>query len=191
MCVLGVVSAAAAKWFRVNPKPGWIKPLNIYTFIGLPPANNKTQVLNNCTQPLVAWEFEQKEILEPEIKRQYSERKTQEKIIESLRLRAAKEKNLLLQKDLIHEITEKEAALIESKTLPLLFANDATPESLATNVHEQGGHFAIFSDEGGITEALAGLYTGGVANIDILLKGIDGGHLRVREKIEVSILIHF
>lgn len=40
----------------------------------------------------------------------------------------------------------------------------------------------MFSDEGGLLETLGGLYSHGHANIDILLKGIDGGTVRVRRK---------
>lgn len=182
MTVLGVVSATAARYFRVSPKPGWKEPLNIYTLIALPPANNKTLVMNQCTQPLINWEQEQAARLQSVIKEEWSEHKTQEKIIEAMRAKSAKAKTLLEQKDQIKEIAQKEAELIQPQILPQVFANDVTPESLATHVHEQGGHFAIFSDEGGVTEALGGLYSGGTTNIDILLKGIDGGHLRVRRK---------
>ncbi|MBT7087552.1 DUF3987 domain-containing protein, partial [bacterium] len=62
-----------------------------------------------------------------------------------------------------------------ARALPCLFITDATPEELAAKVYEQNNYLGIFSDEGGITEVLSGLYTGGSANIDILLKGIDGG----------------
>lgn len=182
MTVLGTVAAAATKQFKVSPKDGWFEPVNIYTLIALPPANNKTQVFNNCTEPLVEWEREQAVILGPEIKKQQSERKTQEKIIESRRAVVAKEKNSVRQRELINEIAEMEKNLIDSQVLPQLFANDATPEALSNNVREQGGRFAIFSDEGGIVETMSGLYTGGTANVDILLKGIDGGHIRVRRK---------
>ena len=56
---------------------------------------------------------------------------------------------------------------------PTLFINNVNPESLAHLVHEQQGRLAIFSDEGGILETLAGLYHHGMANVDILLKGIE------------------
>jgi hypothetical protein len=121
-------------------------------------------------------------MLERDINRQRSERKTQEKIIEGLRIKVAKARDSIEQQHLISEITQKEADLIEIPVLPLLFTNDATPESLTTLVNEQGGRLAIFSDEGGILETLAGLYSNGAANIDILLKGIDGGEVRVRRK---------
>ena len=180
--VLGSLSAATAKRFAVNPIPGWVEPLNIYTLVALPPANNKSLVLNRCTTPLREWEIEQACLLEPELKKQRSERRNQEKLIESLRAKAVKHNNPAERERLFREINELEAKLTQPKSLPQLFANDATPEALAQNVHEQGGRFAIISDEGGITETLSGLYTGGSANVDLILKGIDGGDLRVRRK---------
>jgi hypothetical protein len=182
MTVLGVLSTVVAKRFVVSPKDGWREPVNIYTLIALPPANNKSLVLNACTKPLLEWEQQQAIQHDFDIKRRRSERKTQEKIIEVLRAKAAKEQNSIEQRNLIDEITQKEASLGDIPVLPLLFTNDATPESLTNLVHEQGGRLAIFSDEGGILETLAGLYSNGVSNIDILLKGIDGGDVRVRRK---------
>lgn len=182
MTILGVISACVAKRFCVSPKDGWREPINIYTLIALPPANNKSLVLSNCLKPLIEWEAGQVAVLGNEIKRQRSERKSQEKLIESLRIKMAREKDISSQRKLINEIAEMEVALIEPIALPQLFANDATPESLAASTYEQGGRFAIFSDEGGIMETLAGLYNSGASNIDILLKGIDGGEMRIRRR---------
>jgi hypothetical protein len=182
MTILGVISTIFTQRFTVSPKDGWYEPVNIYTLIALPPANHKSLVLNCCTKPLVDWEKEQALQQGWEIKRQRSERKTQEKIIETLRAKAAKTTELLEQQQLISEVTQKEVTLAEIPALPVLFTNDATPESLTSLVSEQGGRFAIFSDEGGILETLAGLYSHGDANVDILLKGIDGGEVRVNRK---------
>lgn len=182
MTILGVISACVAKQYKVSPKEGWQEPINIYTLIALPPANNKSLVLRTCTQPLMEWEQEQAVLLEPEIKRQRSERKSQEKQIEVLRIKAAKEKDTDTQNSLFKEIVDLEVNLCEPPVLPALFATDATPESLAISAHEQGGRFAMFSDEGGLLETLGGLYSHGHANVDILLKGIDGGTVRVRRK---------
>lgn len=182
LTVLGVLSAVLARHVIISPIEGWHEPINIYTLIALPPANHKSLVLRHCTQPLMDWEKKQSLQLEPEIKRLSSERKTQEKIIENLRIKAAKTIGYVDQQELIRSITEKEMTLPKIPVLPVIFTNDATPESLATLVHEQGGRLAIFSDEGGIIETLAGLYSNGLANVDILLKGIDGGELRIRRK---------
>jgi hypothetical protein len=180
--VLGTLSAAVAKRFAISPHQGWTEPLNIYTLVALPPANNKSLVLNRCTMPLRDWEIAQAICLEPELAKQKSERRNQEKLIESMRAKAVRAKNPAERVCLFNEINELEAKLPQPKSMPQLFANDATPEALAQNVHEQGGRFAIISDEGGITETLSGLYTGGTANVDLILKGIDGGDLRVRRK---------
>lgn len=180
--VLGTLSAALAKRFVVSPHQGWAEPVNIYTLVALPPANNKSFVLNRCTAPLRDWETAQALLLDHELKKQRSERRNQEQLIQSLRTKAARDKNPAERARLFGEINELEAKLPQPQTLPQLFANDATPEALAQNAHEQGGRFAIISDEGGITETLSGLYTGGSANVDLILKGTDGGDLRVRRK---------
>ena len=91
-------------------------------------------------------------------------------------------KDPTVRDQLLDEIIKLEVNLTEIPVLPKLFTNDVTPESLATSVQEQGGCFAIISDEGGIIETLGGLYSNGVANVDILLKGIDGGLHRVRRR---------
>ena len=139
-------------------------------------------MLNNCIAPLAEFEKEQAYLLEPEIKRQRSERKSYEKIIENLRNKGAKEEDQIKQKQLIREITEREAALIEPQPLLCLFVTDITPEELASKMYEQKNYLGIFSDESGIIEVLSGLYSNGTANIDILLKGIDGGDVKVRRK---------
>ncbi len=182
MTILGVLSSVLAKRFTVSPKEGWNEPINIYTLIALPPANNKSLVLKRCTEPLILWEKEQAISMDYEIKRCQSQRKTEEKIIEGLRKKAANADDYATQRTLIEQISQKEANLIQVPILPQLFANDTTPEALITSVYEQEGRFSIFSDEGGVLETLAGLYNNGNANIDILLKGIDGGELRVRRK---------
>lgn len=182
MTILGVLSAVLMQQVVISPKASWFEPINIYTLIALPPANHKSIVLKYCTQPLLAWEKAQEARLGAEIKRARSERKTQEKLIERLRLEAAKQKNSVEQRRLIEQITELEAALPVPSVLPVLFVNDVTPESLAIIVHEQGGRLGLFSDEGGLLETLAGLYSQGAANIDILLKGIDGGEMRIQRK---------
>lgn len=128
------------------------------------------------------WEQEQAVIYDSDIKHQRSHYKNQEKLIDTLRNKAGKERDTEKQKNLFKDITELEINLKEPGVLPLLFATDATPESLAVSTYEQGGRFALFSDEGGILETVAGLYSHGNANIDILLKGIDGGEIRVRRK---------
>ncbi len=149
MSVLGVLSSCVAKRFFVCPKEGWCEPINIYTLIALPPANNKSLVLSLCTKPLVDWEKEQAALLGGDIKHQQSGRKCQEKYIDTLKLKASKEMDSIARIQLFKDIANLEADLVDIPVLPKLFVNDVTPEALSQCVFEQGGRFAIFSDEGG------------------------------------------
>ena len=180
--VLGSVSAAVSHRFSVSPKEGWEETINVYLLAALPPGNNKSSVLKACSKPLVTWEMEQAEKLGPKIKQAISERKTMEELIKRERTMAIREKDHDLQKLEIHRIAETEAKLEEPPVLPRIFVTDTTPEALVPVVAEQGGRFAILSDEGGIMEVVSGLYTDGKANINIILSGIDGGHVRVERQ---------
>ena len=177
MCILSILATTLQGKFEVKPTTNdqYSEPLNIYVMIALPPANRKSAVLKYCSKPLIEWEKSQKEILGPEINRQSSIYASEIELIKSLRRKLKKGDN-----SLINEIADKESKLIEPDHLPRLFVNDATSESLAPLVVEQKGKLSIISDEGGIIDVIAGLYTGGSSNIDLLLKGWDGGLCRIK-----------
>lgn len=166
--------------FVVKPKEDadFQENLNLYTFTALPPANLKSAVLKACQKPILAYQQEQRKILEPEIVRQESMYLSEKTIIEGLRNKLKKDPSDELKK----EIAEREAKLPKIDALPTFFTNDTTPESLAIALQQQNGKIAIFSDEGGIIETMSGLYSGGNANIDILLKGWDGGYVSQKRK---------
>ena len=185
MGALGMVSASLAKKFVVSPKADWAEPLNIYTLTAMPPASNKSQTLKMLKAPIDEWEKIERERIAPERNQALAdlrileiEQKKQSKIIGN---KSAKQADIDKAKDALKEIEEKIAVKKDSiPVIPQIYTNDATPEAIADMVHEQKGRLAIISDEGGITEVLAGLYNNGNANIDIFLKGIDGGATRIR-----------
>ena len=181
--ILGVLSTALCKKFVVSPKDCWNEPVNIYTLVALPPASNKSLIAKNTTFPLIEWEKEQYRERGADIKKLHSKRKSEEKLIEGLRAKLPRCKDNHEQETLMREIADKEANLSDLEFLPKLYGNNFTPESLADDVFEQGGKFAIISDEGGVMETLSGLYSSGNANVDIILKGIDGGDARIRRKL--------
>jgi len=180
--ILGAVSAAASHRFYVSPKQGWSESINIYIAAAIEPGNLKSPTQKKITKPIIDWEMEQVAAVGPEIKRAISERKTKEKIIDKLRSQVAGQKDPDVLKADIKQIADMDAELEEPPVLPKVFATDTTPEQLAFNTHEQGGKFAVISDEGGIMKVIAGLYSGGNSNIDIVLKGIDRGAVRIRRK---------
>ena len=180
--IFGMVSAAVSHRFYVSPKQGWNEPINVYFAVAIDPGNLKSPTQKKLVGPAIDWEIEQAEKIAPEIKRAASERKTREKLIDRLRTKAANLRDPDLLKLEIKKIANMEAELEDPPVLPKVFATDTTPEQLAFNTYEQGGKFAVISDEGGIMKVLSGLYSGGNANIDIVLKGIDGGAVRIRRK---------
>jgi hypothetical protein len=187
MAIFGVISTCITKCYVVSPKDDWKESLNIYTLVALPPANNKSLILSRCTAPLIEWQKQEAERLQPEINRLISSQKTIEAIIAKKRKDSANAK-IIDRSNILNEIHELEESLPKIRFLPELFSTDATPESLAKCAYEQGGRFAIISDEGGIMDVVAGLYTGNNSNIDILLKGIDGGELRINRQSSKMIL---
>ncbi|MBN9542732.1 MAG: DUF3987 domain-containing protein [Alphaproteobacteria bacterium] len=182
LAILGIISSAINKKFDIVPREAWNEPINTYAFIALPPANNKSAILRNVMKPIILWEKQQREILEPKIRKQFASNKLVEEKIKSIRKKIAEAENILNEFSLQQRLTELEKSLIEPDIIPQIFINDTTPEALSNTIHQQGNKGAIISDEGGVMESLSGLYSGNRSNVDIILKGIDGGDVRVRRK---------
>jgi hypothetical protein len=82
--------------------------------------------------------------------------------IERLRKKAACGED---QSTLLQEIHELEGKLPPVPAIPRLFVDDCTPERLASLMIEQGERIAVFSDEGGVFDILAGRYSNGIPNL--------------------------
>jgi hypothetical protein len=98
--------------------------------------------------------------------------------IATLRKRSAKSPT----DDTIREIEKLEADLPEIPPHPRLWTQDVTPEKMAAMMAEQGERLAVFSDEGGIFDILAGRYSNGTPNLDLFLQGHAGSAVRVDRK---------
>jgi hypothetical protein len=175
---LAVVAASIAKKVVVQPEPGYIEPTNLYIAVGMESGNRKTAVQAHMTRPLVNWEHAETKRLKPEIQRLNRERKTIEARIEHLRKQAAR-KTDSNNSPYSQEICELEAGLSEVPKYPRLWVQDITPEQLAVKMAEQNERMAVFADEGGIFELLAGRYSKGVPNLDLFLQAHSGSPVRV------------
>lgn len=177
LCILSVLATALQNKFVVQIENDYAEPLNLYMMVAMPPANRKSAILKSCIKPIVAYEIKQREVLEPQYKKDLSIFLSQRKLIENERKKLSAD-----NQEAIEAIAEKEALLFEPPALPKLFLTDATTESLASALCEQGGKISIITDEGGILDTCSGLYTGGLSNIDVLLKGWDGGNLCIKRR---------
>lgn len=177
--VLAACATAAARRIRVNVKPGYFEPCNLWILVALPPGSRKSAVQSASTAPLVTWERDLAAILEPEIKRITSQRKTFEARAAELRKKAAKASDRKKAETLASEAADLEAELTDVPKLPQIWTSNATPERLGSLLADQGECMAWLSSEGGIFELLQGRYSSGIPNLDLILKTHSGDPERV------------
>jgi putative DNA primase/helicase len=176
LLAIAVASSCVAAKAEISPEPGYVEPLNMFVCPAMESGNRKTAVFNRLMAPITEWERIEVERTEPERKRQLSERRTIEARIERLRKKAA---GAVDPSAVIQEMHQLEKELPEVPPAPRLFSDDITPERLASLMQEQGGRMAVFSDEGGVFDMLAGRYSKGVPNLDLWLKGHSRSPVRV------------
>lgn len=176
LLAIAVASSCVAAKAEVSPEPGYTEPLNVFVCPAMESGNRKTSVFHRLVAPLAEWERMEVERTEPERKRRLSERRTIEGRIEYLRKKAS---SVADPRALMQELHQLENELPEVPPAPRFFSDDITPERLASLMQEQGGRMAVFSDEGGVFDMLAGRYSKGVPNLDLWLKGHSVSLVRV------------
>lgn len=180
MLALAAVATCTAKRFEVAPNgEGYSEPLNLWTATALPPANRKTAVISAMNAPHDEWEKEEAARMAPEIKRAAIKRRTLEKRRDKLEKEAANVKEPIERAILLREIEQLENEIPEELRPPRLWTGDTTPERLQMLLAEHGERMAVLTDEGGIFEIMAGLYSDGRANLDIFLQAHAGRAVRV------------
>ncbi len=181
--VLAACSVAAARRLRVLVRPDYFEPCNLWWLVALPSGSRKSAVQKCATGPLLTWESEQAAALAPEIKRITSARKTMEEQIKVFRRMAAaprkKGPNPANPEECARRAAEMEAELPEIPIPPRLWTSDATPEKLGVLLAEHHECMGWLSSEGGVFDLLAGRYSNGVPNLDLVLKAHAGDAERV------------
>ena len=180
MMSLGIVATCIQKRFEVCPYgDDYREPLSLWTATAMPPASRKTAVVNALTGPLVEWESHKLEDMKSKIADIETKRAVNQKAIERLQNEAAKSKSSAERGGLIDEINQLKAETPEELLAPRLWTGDVTPERLQNLMAEHGARMGLISDEGGIFEIMAGLYSDGRANIDVFLQSHAGKDIRV------------
>lgn len=159
---------------RVAVSAEYGEPMNLYMVAALPPGERKSAVVEICKAPLLDWQKREAEQKAPDRKKTLSERKSLKKLIESRRGKLAQIKDEEDRRSEISAIGALEASLPDVPVLPRLFADDTTPEALAILLAEQGERLGVIEAEAGLFETLAGRYSSGVPNIDLILKAWNG-----------------
>jgi len=187
--LLGILAVCCQKKFRVQNDGAHSEPLSLYLLTAAQPGERKSSVLRACREPLSLWERQETVRLKPEIEKAASERKTLEARISFLRTRAAKSDDAGERAAMMQELVELERELPQIPALPVLTTTDATLEGLALMMRAQGERMAVVSDEGGIFENLAGIYTSGQVKLDLALQGFDGGSVSVVRAVREPVVL--
>lgn len=179
MCSISVLATVLQGRFEVEPQPGYVEPLSIWTLGTAPPGARKTAVLNALQAPLLRWEKLVSDRMRSEIAKTNATRAVARKRIERLLQDAAKAKDANERTAIRDEIEREEGDMPPEIHAPRLFSSDVTGERLQGLLVEQGGRMAVLSDEAGIFQIMAGIYNGGAANNDVFLQGHSGSAMRV------------
>jgi hypothetical protein len=197
---LAVCAAALAGRFRVEIRPGWTEPLNVFGVVALPPGERKSAVFSAATEPLRRLEEQERDRLRPELAKAAAERETLQ-----LRLRKAKDaaakpakkngtagaKPADAQSAFTATATSGNTATIDDvrhlaeelektpeRFPPQYFCEDSTVEHLG-HLLARHGRMLQMGAEGTAFELALGRYSEGKANFDVYLKGHAGDFLRV------------
>lgn len=178
MCACSVLAALALciqGKFKIQGKPDWIEPLNLYVVSIAEPSERKSAIISAVSKPITAYEAEENERRAPEIEKSKMEKRILENEQRRLENQAAKNKEKV-DSDKLTEIAD-EIANFQVKQPLKLYVDDITTEKLTSALNESG-RTAVLSSEAGIFNMLSGLYSKDV-NIDVFLKAYSGDTIRV------------
>jgi DNA polymerase-1 len=180
MLVLSVCGAGLAKKFRICVREGWGEPLNLFTVTALPPGDRKSAVFATVMAPVLAFEQEERERMEPIIAEARCEHQLLEARLKSLQGKAVRttdaEERQALQEEA--KAVAKELLTHHVPEPPQFMADDITPEDLGRLMAKQGGKMLLASPEGTIFEIAKGRYSD-TAKFEVFLKGHAGDDLRI------------
>jgi putative DNA primase/helicase len=198
MTGLAAVAACVQGRFEVRPygnDDGYREPLCLWTLTSLPPGSRKTAVVEAFTEPLMAVEKSRNDAMRSEIEQNRVTRAALEKRVDALIKKASAEDDENLRNAAITEIARLREEIPAEMSPLKLWCGNVTPERLQTLMVQQGGRIAVLTDEGGVLEIMAGMYSGGNVDLDVFLKGHAGSPLRVdrqsREAYLDSIVLTF
>lgn len=180
LAALAVLATALQRRFEVSPYgDDYTEPLSLWCLVASPSGTRKSAVLTAMDRPFVRWEKLQRDRMRGEVARAEAARDVSAKRIERLKLDAAKAQDAEAREAIKAEIGAEQDAVPDEVRPPRLFTGDTTPERLQALICEHGERMAVHSDEAGIFGIMAGIYTGGAANLDVFLQGYSGTSMRV------------
>jgi hypothetical protein len=182
MLVMATGGATLAKTIEVHVRGDHIEPVNLFTATAMPPGSRKSAIFRIVTQPLADFERQEIERLKPAIERSRNERAILEESLMHAQKQAARTRDAQERADYERQARQYVEQLSQHEDLkaPQYIGDDATPESVAKLLYDNGGRFALMSPEGDVFDLMAGRYSStGTPNLGVYLKGHAGDDIRV------------
>jgi putative DNA primase/helicase len=182
MITLSVLASVLQRRFEVAPKGEeneYREPLSLWTLTAMQSGARKSAVIGALTAPLLRWEKREGDRVRSEISRVKSLQKVAESRIARLTAEASKAKDAATREQITKEIQQEMDLVPADVFAPRIFTGDTTAERLQGLLVEQGERFAVLSDEAGIFQIMAGMYSGGVGALDVFLQSHAGSAVRV------------
>lgn len=184
---LAMTSLCAQRKFRVHPQARHYEPVNLYAVIVARPSERKSPTVAVAAHPIYQHQHDENEHRRLRVEEYRTKKDLLQRRIESIKKSASSGKTArngsLNAEDDIRLLQQE---LIDLEKAPIdyisLTADDITMEALTSKMAANGEKMALISSEGGLFNVLSGLYTGGISNIDILLKAWSGDHVEVDRK---------
>ena len=175
LLVLSILSTASGGHWRVRVAHDWVEPLALMTVTSMVSGSRKSATVKAVAAPLYEVERDLVTAASPQIAERQALRDARASDVERLKRKAGKDD--AAKADLVSAIQAVED--IDVPAIPRLLADDITPERLGSLMAEQGGRMGVISAEGGLFAILAGRYSSGQPNLDLVLKAHAGDPVRV------------
>jgi len=173
---LGILSIPCNKIYRIEGKPGWQEPLNLYCASIANPGERKSAIMAHTTRPIYEYEAQKNNSLKSDIARNQAEKKILTDTLIRLQTIAAKDGSAENMNAALSKAEELEQ--FEDIRPVRYVCDDVTTERLVGLLIDQGERMAVVSSEGGIFGLMEGRYSE-KANLDVFLKAHAGDPLRV------------
>lgn len=158
---------------------GHTEHMCIYMLVIAEPSERKSSTFSHAiTRPLRAWIRGKKSEYESHM----SEYRAKQRALKNQLTDFDKKcKGVELPKHVESDMIQlqKELDTLERPVSPYFLLSDTTPEALGKKMSETGENAAVVSDEGCFLQTLAGRYSDGSANIDLVLNAKNGGYTTV------------
>lgn len=175
LMILAILATSVGGRRRVRVAPDWTETLSIYATAAVPSGERKSPVMSVLSKPLIDMEGKLAAAAAPDVARQRALRDLRAAAVEKIKRKGDTSATGIA--DLEGAVRDLEGTVVPA--IPRLLADDSTVEAMAKLMAEQGGRLGVLSAEGGLFANLAGRYSSGIPNLDLVLKAWSGDPVRV------------